>query len=216
VTADLDTPLTALHVLADEILPRRPRARRNQRVTDAELVCLAVAQILLDCPSEQRFLRFATRRLGHLFPYLPKQPGYNKRVRALAPQIVRLLNTVALWLHTARKRLGEHLALLEDPHTEPLLSAASSWEIAIKYAAGRLPLPEPPRRYVPSRMRAIEAVAVPIEHSHALAVAALEPLHRDPFDRLLVAQARALDVPILTADPVVAGYPVRTLLVGAG
>jgi len=95
VIADLDDLLTALYVLADEILPRRPRARRRPRITDAELVCLAVAQILLDCPSERRFLRFAMTRLGHLFPYLPKQPGYNKRMRALAPQIVRLLNAVA-------------------------------------------------------------------------------------------------------------------------
>lgn len=95
VTADLDTLLTALYVFADEFLPRRPRARRRPKITDAELVCLAVAQILLDCPSERRFLRFAICRLSHLFPYLPKQPGYNKRMRALAPQIVRLLNAIA-------------------------------------------------------------------------------------------------------------------------
>jgi hypothetical protein len=95
VIADLDDLLTALYVLADEILPRRPRARRRPRITDAELVCLAVAQVLLDCPSERRFLRLAMTRLGHLFPYLPKQPGYNKRMRALAPQIVRLLNAIA-------------------------------------------------------------------------------------------------------------------------
>lgn len=95
MTADLDTLLIALYVLADDLLPRRPRARRNPKITDAELVCLAVAQILLDCPSERRFLRFAMCRLGHLFPYLPKQPGYNKRMRALAPQIVRLLNAIA-------------------------------------------------------------------------------------------------------------------------
>jgi hypothetical protein len=95
VTADLDTLLIALYVLADEVLPRRPRARRRPRITDAELVCLAVAQILLDIPSERHFLRFAIGRLGHLFPYLPKQPGYNKRMRKLAPQIVRLLNVVA-------------------------------------------------------------------------------------------------------------------------
>jgi hypothetical protein len=75
VTADLDTLLIALYVLADEILPRRPRARRRPKITDAELVCLAVAQILLDIPSERRFLRFAICRLGQLFPYLPKQPG---------------------------------------------------------------------------------------------------------------------------------------------
>jgi len=95
VIADLDDLLTALYVLADEILPRRRRARRRPQITDAELVCLAVAQILLDCPSERRFLRFAMVRLSHLFPYLPKQPGYNKRMRALAPQIVRLLNAIA-------------------------------------------------------------------------------------------------------------------------
>lgn len=95
MTADLDTLLIALYVFADEVLPRRPRARRRPRITDAELVCLAVAQILLDIPSERHFLRFAVTRLGHLFPYLPKQPGYNKRMRALAPQIVRVLNTVA-------------------------------------------------------------------------------------------------------------------------
>ena len=94
MTADLDTLLTALYVLADDLLPRRPRARRRPRITDAELVCLAVAQILLDIPSERRFLRFAATRLAHLFPYLPKQPGYNKRMRALAPQIVRLLNAI--------------------------------------------------------------------------------------------------------------------------
>src|SRR3954453_7713355 len=69
--------------------------RRRPPITDAELVCLAVAQVLLACPSERRFLRFARVRLAHLFPYLPQQPGYNKRMRALAPQIVRLLNPPA-------------------------------------------------------------------------------------------------------------------------
>jgi PIN domain nuclease of toxin-antitoxin system len=128
-----------------------------------------------------------------------------------------LLDThILLWLHTKRERVGEHLSLVEDPYNERLFSAAGSWEIAIKHALGRLPLPEPPQRYVPSRMRAIRAIAVPIEHSHALAVAALPPLHRDPFDRLLIAQAQLLDVPILTADAMIAQYPVRTLLVGGG
>jgi PIN domain nuclease of toxin-antitoxin system len=119
-----------------------------------------------------------------------------------------------LWLHSERKRLGERLSLLEDPQTERIFSVVCSWEIAIKYALGRLPLPEPPQRYVPSRMRAIGAVALPIEHSHALAVAALPPLHGDPFDRLLIAQSQLLDVPIVTADAIIARYPVRTLLVG--
>jgi PIN domain nuclease of toxin-antitoxin system len=126
-----------------------------------------------------------------------------------------LLDThVFLWLQTEPERLGDRLALVEDSATTLLLSAASSWEVAIKYALGRLPLPEPPARYVPTRMRAIGAEALPIEHPHALAVASLPPLHGDPFDRLLVAQATIAGVPILTADPAVAQYPAETLLVG--
>jgi PIN domain nuclease of toxin-antitoxin system len=126
-----------------------------------------------------------------------------------------LLDThIFLWLHTEPERLGKHLPLVEDQRNELLLSAASSWEIAIKYAIGRLPLPESPERYVPDRMRAIGARGLPVEHSHALAVAALPPLHGDPFDRLLVTQAGLLDVPILSADTTVAAYPVRTIVVG--
>jgi PIN domain nuclease of toxin-antitoxin system len=126
-----------------------------------------------------------------------------------------LLDThVFLWLQTEPERLGDRLALVEDRGTTLLLSAASSWEMAIKYTLGRLPLPEPPERYVPTRMRAIGAEALPIEHAHALAVASLPDLHRDPFDRLLVAQAGVAGVAILTADPAVAQYPAEALLVG--
>jgi PIN domain nuclease of toxin-antitoxin system len=128
--------------------------------------------------------------------------------------VILLLDThVFLWLQTEPERLGDHLTTVEDRSTTLLLSAASSWEIAIKYGLGRLPLPEPPERYVPARMRAIGAEPLPIEHSHALAVAALPRLHRDPFDRLLVAQAEATGATVLTADPAVAQYPAETLLV---
>ena len=93
---DLDALLTALYVLADDLLPKRSRGRgRRPRISDAEIVCLAVAQIFLDRPKERSFLRMAKRRLGHLFPYIPGQSGYNKRVRALAPQIVELVTTLA-------------------------------------------------------------------------------------------------------------------------
>jgi PIN domain nuclease of toxin-antitoxin system len=125
-----------------------------------------------------------------------------------------LLDThVFLWLQTEPERLGVHLAVVENRRAELLLSAVSSWEIAIKHGLGRLALPEPPEHYVPDRMRAIGAAGLAIEHSHALAVSSLPPLHRDPFDRLLVAQAVVLGVAILTADPVVAQYSVETLLV---
>lgn len=93
--ADLDTLLIGLYVLADDLLPKRRGPGRKPRITDAELVCLAVAQVLLDCSKERRFLRFARRRLGHLFPYIPNQSGYNKRVRALAPAIVAVLSHLA-------------------------------------------------------------------------------------------------------------------------
>jgi PIN domain nuclease of toxin-antitoxin system len=126
-----------------------------------------------------------------------------------------LLDThVFLWLQTEPERLGEHLPIVEDRRSQLLVSAVSSWEIAIKYGLGRLALPQPPERYVPERLRLIGAETLAIEHTHALAVAALPHLHRDPFDRLLVAQAGLLDVPILTADPQVVQYPVRTLMVG--
>jgi hypothetical protein len=86
VTNDLDTLLTALYVEIDDhvALPRQGRGQRP-RLTDAELVCLAVAQVLLGFDSEHRWIRFAYCRLGHLFRYLPSQPGYHKRLRAAAP-----------------------------------------------------------------------------------------------------------------------------------
>src|SRR3972149_6591466 len=95
VPPDLDALLTALYVLADDLLPKRSGPGRKPRITDAEIITLAAAQVFLDCPSERRFLRFARARLGHLFPYIPKQAGYNKRVRALAPQLCLLINALA-------------------------------------------------------------------------------------------------------------------------
>jgi PIN domain nuclease of toxin-antitoxin system len=128
-----------------------------------------------------------------------------------------LLDThIFLWLNTEPERLKDRLSLIEDRRTELMLSAASAWEIAIKHGRGKLPLPEPPERYVPSRMREVRASGLAVEHAHALAVAALPAIHRDPFDRLLVAQAKALGLSILTADPIVAQYPVKSLLVADG
>jgi hypothetical protein len=95
VLADLDSLLTALYVLVDDLLPARSGPGRRPRITDAELVALAVAQVFLHCPSERRFLRFARQRLGHLFGYIPLQPGYNKRLRRLAPQICAVIDHLA-------------------------------------------------------------------------------------------------------------------------
>lgn len=123
-----------------------------------------------------------------------------------------LLDTnVFLWLHTEPERVGALLPMLEDPATERLVSAVVGWEIAIKHGLGRLHLPEPPQRWVPSRIQRGAMAVVPIELSHVLGVAELEQHHRDPFDRLLVSVARALDVPIATSDPVFDRYGVEVL-----
>jgi hypothetical protein len=95
VSADLDALLTCLYVLVDDLLPPRRRFGRPVQISDSELICLAVAQVLLDCPNERRFLRLAKCRLGHLFPYIPGQSGFNKRLRALAPQPLQAIRLLA-------------------------------------------------------------------------------------------------------------------------
>ena len=96
MSADLDALLTALYVITDDLLPTRRRGPgRRPQISDSELICLAVAQVLLDCPNETRFLRFARQRLRHLFPYIPGQSGFNKRLRALAPEILKVIAHLA-------------------------------------------------------------------------------------------------------------------------
>jgi hypothetical protein len=95
VSADLDALLICLYVLVDDLLPRRRRFGRPPRISDSELICLAVAQVLLDCPNERRFLRVARKRLGHLFPCIPGQSGFNKRLRALVPELLEAIGLLA-------------------------------------------------------------------------------------------------------------------------
>jgi len=93
--ADLDTLLVALYVVVDDFLGERKGPGKKPKISDAELVCLAVAQVLLGVEKERRWLRVLGGRVGHLFPYVPKQPGYNKRIRKLAPQICAVLRHLA-------------------------------------------------------------------------------------------------------------------------
>ena len=97
MSTDLDTLLTALYVFCDDHLapPGRTRPGRRKKLSDAELLCLAVAQVLLGFPSQHHWLRFAYGRLGHLFPYLPHQPGYHKRLIAATPLIQRAVQKLA-------------------------------------------------------------------------------------------------------------------------
>jgi Transposase DDE domain len=96
VHAHLDALVTALYVRVDDVLPKRRGPGHPPRITDAELIALAVAQMFLAVPNDRRFLALARWRLGHLFPYLPQQPGYNKRLRALAPTIARVIGHLAV------------------------------------------------------------------------------------------------------------------------
>jgi hypothetical protein len=111
VHTDLDTLVIALYVKIDQTLqdnpslrPWRPAVGIAPKLSDAELLILAVAQALLGYVSEARWLRYARVTLGHLFPYLPGQSGYNKRLRAAAPQLVAVIRALAvdteLWADT--------------------------------------------------------------------------------------------------------------------
>lgn len=124
-----------------------------------------------------------------------------------------LLDTqVWLWMVAAPERLSAPArALVVAPDNELLLSAASSWEIAIKYGLGKLRLPEAPGDFIPRLMTRTGITPLPVHHRHALHVATLPARHRDPFDRLLIAQAQIEKLPILTADKSFALYDVETL-----
>jgi PIN domain nuclease of toxin-antitoxin system len=127
---------------------------------------------------------------------------------------VRLLldTQVFLWMVAAPARLSEAgRSLVTAADNELLLSAASAWEITIKYGLGKLELPEIPADYIPRLMARAGITPLPILHRHALHVASLPLHHRDPFDRLLVAQAQLEELPILTADPTFALYAVTVL-----
>lgn len=115
-------------------------------------------------------------------------------------------------MHAEPQRLsGSAQSILVDSTQEVLVSAVSSWEIAIKHALGRLDLPEPPATYVPSRIASAGLTAIAIEHAHALQAGALPLNHRDPFDRLLIAQARELSIPLMTSDSVFDQYDVELI-----
>jgi PIN domain nuclease of toxin-antitoxin system len=117
-----------------------------------------------------------------------------------------------LWWNLDDPRLSAVArAFIADGANETYLSAASAWEVAVKYARGRLALPEPPERYVAARVAHYGLLALPIQLSHALHVAELPAHHADPFDRLLIAQSILEDLPILSGDPQIARYPVRVI-----
>lgn len=101
--------------------------------------------------------------------------------------------------------------VIADGSNDVLFSAASGYEIAYKAEDGRLSLPQSPEHYVADRLEANGFDPLPIDLAHALGAAMLPRIHRDPFDRLLVAQARREGIPIITSDPVIARYDVDVI-----
>ncbi len=124
-----------------------------------------------------------------------------------------LLDTqVFLWHISADSRLpAAYRDAIRDPANEVYLSVASVWEAVIKHAIGKLPLPEPPAEYLPRERAAHQITTLPIEEAALIHLAGLPSLHRDPFDRIIVAQALQYGLTLLTVDEVLRGYSVSVL-----
>ncbi|MEK7279745.1 MAG: type II toxin-antitoxin system VapC family toxin [Nitrospirota bacterium] len=123
-----------------------------------------------------------------------------------------LLDTCTfLWIITDAPELSLYARdqfILTD--NDIYLSVVSAWEISVKYALGRLPLPEPPERFIPVQRKQHGISVLPLEEEAALHVHRLPALHSDPFDRMLVSQALVHGLILLTPDEQINRYPVRT------
>lgn len=124
-----------------------------------------------------------------------------------------LLDThVFLWYITADHQLPvTSRDAIRDPAHEVYLSAASVWEAVIKYALGKLPLPAPPAEYLPRQREAHRIATLPVEEAALVHLAGRPPLHRDPFDRILIAQALQRGMTLASVDDAVRAYPVPCL-----
>ena len=117
-----------------------------------------------------------------------------------------------LWWNSDAPQLSESAReFISDGQNTVFLSAASAWEIAVKYAKGRLEIPDAPDRYIANRLRRYNFSPLPIQISHATKVYELPIIHTDPFDRLLVAQSQLEGLPLLTADSEIARYDVEII-----
>jgi PIN domain nuclease of toxin-antitoxin system len=117
-----------------------------------------------------------------------------------------------LWWFAEPDRLQEEtIVQISDESNEIWLSVASVWELGIKVGLGKLPLPEPLDRYLASRMKQLGARSLEIRTDHALQAGGLPLHHRDPFDRMLIAQAQVEGMTIVTSDRMFELYEVKVL-----
>ncbi len=121
-----------------------------------------------------------------------------------------LLDThVFLWCITGDKRQSAAaLAAIADPANEVFLSVASVWEVVVKHGLGRLDLPAPPAEYVPAERRRHRIASLPIDEGSMRHLASLHRLHRDPFDRMLLAQTIQHGLRLVSFDQAIRQYPV--------
>ena len=124
-----------------------------------------------------------------------------------------LLDThIFLWALTEPNRLGEKTkSLLRSRKNQLYFSAASSWEISIKASLGKLPLPEPPDKYISSRIASLKITPLDVKHYHTFTVYKLPLHHRDPFDRILIATAIAENICLMSADEKFCNYDVNLI-----
>ncbi len=122
-----------------------------------------------------------------------------------------LLDTVTfIWLVEGSHRLVESARRsIVNPNNDVYLSVASAWEIAVKHGIGRLPLRVPPEEYVVEQRRLHRIESLPITEDAALQAGRLPGLHRDPFDRIIVAQAIVDGLAVVTPDRLIGMYPIR-------
>ncbi|HXV80353.1 MAG TPA: type II toxin-antitoxin system VapC family toxin [Candidatus Binatia bacterium] len=124
-----------------------------------------------------------------------------------------LLDTATfLWVVTDAPDLSDDAReWFVDPDNEVYLSSVSTWEIAIKHSLGKLPLPDPPARFIPTQRKDHGIDSLSLDEEATLHLARLPALHKDPFDRMLVCQAVVQNLVILTSDELISQYPVRTI-----
>lgn len=124
-----------------------------------------------------------------------------------------LLDTHAfLWWVIDDSRLSSTAkAIIADPTNTVYFSVVSAWEIIIKERTGKLSLPEPPETYIPSRIASNQFISLAVQMQHILQIATLPDHHRDPFDRLLIAQGQVENIPLLTVDHLISQYSVDVI-----
>jgi len=115
------------------------------------------------------------------------------------------------WISDSTKLSNLARETIADERNEPIFSVVSGWEIAIKVGVGKLELPDTPGKFVTEQISRNDVEVLPIYLGHALRLHALPDHHRDPFDRLLAAQAIVEGIPLLSADLHLSQYPVEVI-----